>query len=250
LQGAAAESGAARATRGVRSGIVQAVACTMATMTLNRPSAALVTVLVSGLLAACGGSSSTSSSGAASPSSTAASAATTTAGTSSQSLGGNALSGEAKSAATGDIPDNQVFLKFHDKQVGYSLSYPEGWAQRGGAGSVVFQDKNNIIRVLVSHGPAPSARTVTAALANARVQQPTLRYGSAQVISINGVPRVKISYSTLSRPDPVTGKRVQLLVDRYVYFHAGKVMVLDLGTPRGVDNVDAYRMISQSVQWR
>jgi len=219
-------------------------------MTVNKSKAMIVTLVVSGLLTACGGSSSTSSSGPASPSSTAGAAPSTTASSSSQSLGGNALSGEAKSAATGDIPDNQVFLRFHDGQAGYSMSYPEGWAQRGGAGSVTFRDKNNIIRVLVSHGPAPSPRTVTTGLAKARTRQPTLKYGSAHAISINGIPVVKTSYSTLSQADPVTGKRVQLLVDRYVYFHAGKVMVLDLGTPRGVDNVDAYRMISHSVQWR
>jgi len=26
--------------------------------------------------------------------------------------------------------------------------------------------------------------------------------------------------------------------------------VLDLGTPQGVDNVDAYRMMSESFRWR
>ena len=32
--------------------------------------------------------------------------------------------------------------------------------------------------------------------------------------------------------------------------HAGKVAVLDLATPKGVDNVDAYRMISESFAWK
>ena len=60
---------------------------------------------------------------------------------------------------------------------------------------------------------------------------------------------MKVSYATLSRPNPVTGKRVRLLVDRYVYAHAGKLATLDLGTPSGVDNVDAYRMIAYSFRW-
>jgi hypothetical protein len=30
----------------------------------------------------------------------------------------------------------------------------------------------------------------------------------------------------------------------------GRVAVVDLGTPRGVDNVDAYRLMIQSFSWR
>ena len=51
-------------------------------------------------------------------------------------------------------------------------------------------------------------------------------------------------------PDPVTGKRLKLIIDRYEYGNKGKVAVLDLATPEGVDNVDAYRMISESFEWQ
>jgi hypothetical protein len=43
---------------------------------------------------------------------------------------------------------------------------------------------------------------------------------------------------------------VPLLVDIYEYESGGKVAVLELSTPEGVDNVDAYRMISESFKWR
>src|SRR5690242_14881161 len=58
-----------------------------------------------------------------------------------------ALQAEANGAAAGDIPDNQVFLVFTDRAAGYSLKYPEGWAQQGTGGHVTFRDKNNIVRV-------------------------------------------------------------------------------------------------------
>ena len=61
---------------------------------------------------------------------------------------------------------------------------------------------------------------------------------------------VKVTFTRLSAPDPVTGKRLPLTIDRYLYAKAGKVAIVDLGTPVGVDNVDAYRMISESFQWR
>jgi len=48
----------------------------------------------------------------------------------------------------------------------------------------------------------------------------------------------------------VTGKRVTLIVDRYVLSHAGKLATVDLGTAKGVDNVDAYKMMIASFRWR
>jgi hypothetical protein len=61
---------------------------------------------------------------------------------------------------------------------------------------------------------------------------------------------VKAAYSTQSAPNPVTGKRVTLMVDRYYVPHGGRVAIVDLGTPVGVDNVDAYRLMIQSFRWR
>jgi hypothetical protein len=71
-----------------------------------------------------------------------------------------------------------------------------------------------------------------------------------QLVTLPHGHAVKVSYSVTGAPNAVTGKRPLLLVDRYVYAHAGKVATVDLATPRGVDNVDAYRMISRSFGWR
>jgi hypothetical protein len=163
--------------------------------------------------------------------------------------GASPLSAEAQSLATGDIPDNQVFLTFRDPRARYSLRYPEGWAQRETQDGLTFVDKNNLIRLTLSRSAPPTAASVLAELAREHSQQPTLRYGSPSSTSIAGVAVVKVSYATLSPPNPVTGKRVRLLVDRYVFAHAGKVATLDLGTPSGVDNIDAYRMIARSFRW-
>jgi hypothetical protein len=126
---------------------------------------------------------------------------------------------EAQAAATGDIPDNQVFLLFHDPKAGYSIRYPEGWARTGSGNDVTFQEKANVIHIAVRKG-AP-----------------------------HGKPGVKTTFSRMSAADPVTGKRLRLVIDRYEYGNQGEVAVLDLATPEGVDNVDAYRMISNSFEW-
>jgi hypothetical protein len=48
----------------------------------------------------------------------------------------------------------------------------------------------------------------------------------------------------------VTGKRVKLTVDRYVVAGGGRVATIDLGTPVGVDNVDAYKLMAESFRLR
>ncbi len=158
-----------------------------------------------------------------------------------------ALQAEANAAAAGDIPDNQVFLVFHNARAGYSMKYPEGWAQYGSGKAVVFRDKNNIVRIDVGSGPAPSAATIA---------QEFRRLKGAHVVSapqpmqLAGRRAYKVVYSTKSAPNAVTGKRVTLIVDRYYLAHGGRRAVVDLGTPEGVDNVDAYRLMIESFRWR
>jgi hypothetical protein len=134
--------------------------------------------------------------------------------------GGAAVPSEAESLATGDIPDNQEFLTFTDQPAGYSIKYPAGWARTGNGNDVTFREKGNLVHISVHSGTAKS--------------------GSGE----------KKTLTRQSAPDPVTGKSVPLLVDIYEYESGGKVAVLELSTPEGVDNVDAYRMISESFKWR
>ena len=164
-----------------------------------------------------------------------------------QSPSPNALQAEANSAATGDIPDNQVFITFQNAAAHYSLKYPEGWAQQGAGGKVTFRDKNNIVRVVVANGTAPTAATVHSELASLKGAR--VKSGPAHM-TIAGAPALKVTYTTVSAPNAVTGKRVTLVVDRYYLWHGGKRAIVDLGTPVGVDNVDAYRLMIQSFRWR
>src|SRR3954471_4770251 len=128
--------------------------------------AAMALLLVAALaLAACGGSSRSSSS--------------------------SKKTGEAQSAAAGDIPDNQVFLTFRNSAAGYSMKYPEGWAQQGAGKQVTFRDKNNIVRVVIARGSAPSAATVRAEVA--RLKGATLKSGPDSM-TLAGRPGFKVAY--------------------------------------------------------
>jgi hypothetical protein len=162
----------------------------------------------------------------------------------------NALQGEAKAAATGDIPDNQVYVVFSNPRAGYSIKYPEGWAQSGSGKRVTFYDKNNLVRTVVQPGGEPTLAQVSGELRALKASTPSLRFQPPQHVQISGRPAIKVVYTTESAPNPVTNKRVQLTVDRYYIAHGGKRAVVDLGTPVGVDNVDGYRLMVQSFRWR
>ena len=195
---------------------------------------ALTIVLLAALLTGCG----SSKHGAASSPAPA---------TTSSTQGAGALQAEAQSAATGDIPDNQAFVVLHDPTAGYTIKYPEGWAQSGAGKRIVIRDKNNIVRVVVRAGTLPTSAAVgkdLAALPGVRVESRPVAH------TLPSGPAVRVVYSTRSAPNAVTGKRVTLAVDRYYVARNGKLAIVDLGTPRGVDNVDAYRLMIESFRWR
>ncbi len=159
------------------------------------------------------------------------------------------VAADAKSAATGDIPDNQQFLTYASP-AGFSLRYPEGWSRRPTAHGVAFRDKQNAIVAVVRRRPAPTPASARAALNRLAAKDPTIRVGATTTAAVKGGRAIRISYRRTGPADPVTGKRPTLLVDRYLYARAGRVATLDLATPVGVDNVDAYRLVTRSFTWR
>jgi hypothetical protein len=190
-------------------------------MVKKRLSMLIVAVMAAGaLVAGCGSGGSAEGPQATTSEGEAATSAATNGGEAGAGTGGAAVPSEAESLATGDIPDNQEFLTFTDRPAGYSVKYPAGWARTGSGNDVTFREKGNLVHIVVRSGKAKS--------------------GSGE----------KKTLTRQSAPDPVTGKSSPLLVDIYEYEGAGKVAVLELSTPEGVDNVDAYRMISESFKWR
>ncbi len=205
-----------------------------------------------GLLAGCGSGHSRASTASTNPGHSAAGRSSTSATTSgAQGLSAvGALSPDARSASTGDIPDNQVFLTYAGHRSGFGIKYPEGWTQSGSARNLSFKDKNNVVHIVIAPGPAPTAALVIRQLHGLKRAQPSLRFTAPRPVPVAAGTALRTRYTTRSAPNPVTGKRVTLVVDRYVLGSRGRVAVIDLGTPVGVDNVDAYRMMIRSFRWR
>jgi hypothetical protein len=212
---------------------------------LNKTPAFLV---IAGLLLASGCGSSSSPTASSSPSASSGSSAS--AGGTTAPEGGAALAADAKSAATGDIPDSQNFLTLTSQHLRVSMIYPEGWTVQEGSSAVSIKDKNNLVRIALAQGAPATTASVQAQLAALRRVTPALTTGSVQAIALKSGPAVKATYTTQSAPNPVTGKQVKLKVDRYVLSHGGRVAIVELGSPVGVDNVDAYKRMIMSFKWQ
>jgi hypothetical protein len=130
------------------------------------------------------------------------------------------------------------------------MKYPEGWTQSGSGGNVSFHDKNNVVHVLVGRAATPTTASVAAQLQELARSNRTLAFHAPKPVVIGGVRGIKATYTTRSTPNPVTGRSVTLIVDRYELPLGGRVAIVDLGTPKGVDNVDAYRLMIESFHWR
>lgn len=150
----------------------------------------------------------------------------------------------------GDIPDNQVYVAYADRSGAFSVKVPEGWASSDSGGAVTFTDKLNAIRIESSSTPsAPTLDSVTAELAT--ISSSTPAYGASDVTGVvrtagNGI---LATYEGDAAADPVTGKVVHDAFERYEFWHAGRLVVLTLSGPVGADNVDPWKIVSDSLAW-
>jgi hypothetical protein len=152
----------------------------------------------------------------------------------------------------GDIPDNQVFVPYLLPGTRLAVSVPEGWARSSQQGVVTFTDKLNSIAIQV----VPQRRAPTVATAR-RTELPALassvsQYAAGDVTSVNRKSghAVLITYQQDSAQDPVTGKVVRDAVERYEFWHSGQEAILTLSGPTGADNVDPWRIVTDSVTWK
>lgn len=154
--------------------------------------------------------------------------------------------------AAGDIPDNQAYVPYSPAGGGFTVKVPEGWSRSGSATATTFTDKLNSIRIETTRATAPL--TVAAAR---RSEVPKLatsasgyRPGTVTSVSRRAGRAIRITYLADAPPDPVTGKSHRNAVERYVFFRRGKEVVLTLSGPKGADNVDPWRIVTDSLAWR
>jgi hypothetical protein len=157
------------------------------------------------------------------------------AGSSSSASGASTATQAAKPAGggdvspSGDIPDNQAYVAYAPPAWGYTVKVPEGWSRAMSNRTVTFSDKLNAIQ-LASGRPAAHA-------------------GQASTVHRAAGTAQRLVYTQRSAPDPVTGKTRVDAVERYVFTNGGRSAVLTLSGPKGADNVDPWRIVTDSFRW-
>jgi hypothetical protein len=150
----------------------------------------------------------------------------------------------------GDIPDTATYLTHHGPV--YSLQYVEGWVQETLPNNgIKFFDKDSLVSVTLTNNPlgsmadyargpgTTSSTTEFQRFGNSRVSTPSLPAGETALLT----------FQALSAPDPVTGKTVMQMYDRYFIRGPQYMAILSEGTPVGVDNIDAFLQIAKSFTW-
>ena len=129
---------------------------------------------------------------------------------------------------------------------------PEGWSRKTGPASTAFA--SNLNSITVAWKPMAAAPTVRSAHATTvpALQSGTLafRLQGVRAVSLTGGPAVEIIYQVNSPPNQVTGRQYRLVIERFELYRNGRGAVLSLSSAVGSDNVDPWRIVSESFRWR
>ncbi len=150
----------------------------------------------------------------------------------------------------GDIPDNQVFVAWSPSPATYTVKVPEGWARTDGASSTKFSDKLNsiVISSVAATGP-PTISSETRAVKAIAPTSTGFVLGNVTAITRLAGKTILSLYRADAPADPVTGKVVNDEVQRYTFWKNSQSVTLTLAGPRGADNVDPWRIVTDSFAW-
>jgi hypothetical protein len=153
--------------------------------------------------------------------------------------------------AAGDIPDNQVFVPVTPAGAPFTVSVPQGWVQSRDGAAMVFTDKFNSVRLESRPlAAAPDVASVRARdVAALQTSAPGFALGDVQAVQRTAGSAVLVTYTATSPTDAVTGKSVTEAAERYVFWRGGREAVLTLSGPKGSDNVDPWRRVTDSFRW-
>jgi hypothetical protein len=151
----------------------------------------------------------------------------------------------------GDIPDNQVFVQY-TSPLGFGIKIPEGWSRAERPDGARFSDKYNIIDLAIAKADQPptAASAATRQAAELKTAGRAVDIKSVKDVKLRSGPAVLISYVSNSDPNPVTNKQIRLEHERFLMFKNGTLVSLDLSAPLGADNVDQWKLMSNSFQWQ
>jgi hypothetical protein len=145
-----------------------------------------------------------------------------------------------------------VYVVFTPPGGHISVKVPEGWARSTVGRATLFTDKLNRIQIaLTKAGSAPTVASVTNTdVPTLRSTVPKFAPGKITAGHRSAGPVILATYEGDSPQNPVTGKVVRDAFERYSYYRSGLLLDLTLSGPTNADNVDPWRIVSDSVRWK
>ncbi|MER6011066.1 hypothetical protein [Streptomyces bluensis] len=155
----------------------------------------------------------------------------------------------------GDIPDNQAYVAYRPAAgtfTGFTVKVPEGWARTEQGATTVFTDKLNTVRISsATASAAPTVGSVTnTVVPRLKAQVPKFAIPKVTEVNRHAGRVVLLTYQGDSAKDPVTGKVVRDAFERYAFYRQGHEVDVTLSGPVNADNVDPWRIVSDSFAWR
>ena len=128
---------------------------------------------------------------------------------------------------------------------------PEGWARTSQGPATIFTDKLNSVRIESQARPtAPDATSVEASEVPAlRSSVSGFHGGQVTTVQRKAGAAVLVNYEAVAAPEPVTGRSITDSVQRYEFWKSGQQVTLTLSGPKDADNVDPWRLITDSLRW-
>ena len=155
----------------------------------------------------------------------------------------------------GDIPDDQAFVPYTPASGAFVVRVPEGWARtESGTGSGLttsFTDKLNTIRMNARPVAAPTTASVIGTeLSQIKRSEAKVTGGKATRLTRKAGPVIKLTYQRDGSANTVTGRVAREAVERYEFWRNGVVVTLTLSGPVGADNVDPWKIVTDSFAWK
>ena len=152
----------------------------------------------------------------------------------------------------GDISDSQVFVKYSSTAGGYEFKAPEGWGRIETNSDVIFTDKFDGVALKITQwqGDFTVDGIKSGLLADFKNSGRAVDVKEVREKNITGGKAIVVKYESNSEPDSVTGKQVRLENQCYFFYKDGKLAAMTQWAPLGADNVDQWKLMSDSFRWK
>ncbi len=186
-------------------------------------------------------------------------------GCSSSSSGAGSTSGSGPDAsanpsssftpATGTAPTGVLFPVYTNKDAGYSFEYPGGWrVDEKGSDVRISRFGNAVTAVIRPRDKAPFYKGYQKQLEDMLNQHDDKIISNiVQPASEITVGKDKVTMAVIEQVRPTgpgaDAPKDTLVVNRYLFWNKGKLLLLSMSSVKGVDNNDAWNLMANSFKW-